>query len=323
MIVPKRFVLLALFVVAACRSGPSNEIGGTGSLELVEVDVSPLVPARVTTVWRQEGERVQAGDTLLTLMQSALPSDIAGRRAGVTVAEAQLRDLLAGARPAQVAQAAANTQAAEAEATRAAQDLERLAPLAAKGNISQQQLDAARAAARAAASRRDAARDAERLIREGSRPETIAAARAGVAAAKAALQGGQQTARDLVLTAPIAGMVLSRHVEPGEVLAPGASGMTLGDITRPYVRIYVDQQVFPLIHIGDTATVLLDAFPDRPFRGTVTALSDHAEFTPRVALTRDERADLMFGVKVQLFDSSATLKAGLPVTVRIAPRASK
>jgi HlyD family secretion protein len=322
-ILPKGFGLLTLVVVAACRSEPSIEIGGTGSLELVEVDVAPMIPARVTSVCCQEGERVKAGDTLMTLTQPAMPADIAAKQANVTAAEAQLRDLVAGPRPAQISQAAANTQATEAEATRAAQDLERLTPLAAKGDISQQQLDAARSAARTTASRRDAARDSERLVREGTRPETIAAARAAVAAAKAVLQGGQQTARDLVLTAPIAGAVLSRHVEPGEVLGPGASGMTIGDIVRPYVRIYVDQQVFPLIHVGDTAIVVLDAFPDRRFLGTVTALSDHAEFTPRVALTRDERADLMFGVKVQLFDSSETLKAGLSVTVHIAPRAVK
>ncbi|MEP6493451.1 MAG: efflux RND transporter periplasmic adaptor subunit [bacterium] len=319
----KRCSLLALVIAAVCRSTPSTDIGGTGSLELVEVDVAPLVPARVTAVWRQEGDRVNVGDTLITLMQSALPSDIAARRAAMAQAESQLRDLLAGARPAEIAQAEANTRAAEAEATRTAQDLERLTPLAAKSDISQQQFDAAKAAARGAASRRDAVHEAERVVRQGARPEQVAGARAAVATAKAVLAGEQQTAHDLVLTAPVAGTVLSRHVEPGEVLGPGASGMTIGDVRRPYVRIYVDQTVFPRIHVGDWADVILDAFPNRPFRGTVVALSDRAEFTPRVALTRDERADLMFGVKVQLVDSSSTLKAGLPVTVRIAPRPTK
>ena len=93
-----------------------------------------MVPARVTTVRRQEGEHVKAGDTLITLTQPALPSDIEGKQAGVSAAEARLRDLLAGPRASQVSQADANARAAEAEATRAAQDLERLTPLAAKGD---------------------------------------------------------------------------------------------------------------------------------------------------------------------------------------------
>ncbi len=318
-----RSALIAAALAAACRTEPYAGIEATGSLELVEVDVSPMVPARVTRVWHDEGDRVRVGDTLLTLTQATLPSEIGGRRASVSEATARLKDLLAGPRPAEVGQAEANVRTAEADATKAAKDLERLTPLAASGTISQQQLDAVRAAARTSSSRVDAARDQLRLVREGARPDEIAAARAAVATAQQALAGAQASARDLVLTAPVAGSVLSRHVEPGEVLAPGVSGLTIGRITRPYVRIYVNEFALPQIHIGDTALVYLDALPGQPFRGTVVSMNDRAEFTPRVALTRDERADLMFGVKVQLGDSSATLKAGLPVTVRIPPGRAK
>jgi HlyD family secretion protein len=313
------FPLLAVVLIAACRSAPSNAIQGTGTLELTEVDVSPLIPARVTKVYRQEGDRIRVGDTLITLTQPALPSDIAAQRSAVATTEAQLRDLQAGPRPAEVDQAEAALRAAEAEAQRTAEDLARIAPLAGHGTVSQQQGDAARAAARSAASRRDEAREQLRLVREGARPQTIAAARAQVGSAKASLSGIERTARDLILTASVSGTVLSRHVEPGEVLSPGVSGMTIGDETRPYVRIYLNQVAFPQVHIGDSASVVLDAMPDHPFKGTVVALADRAEFTPRVALTRDERADLMFGVKVQLVDPTTTLKAGLPVTVTILP----
>jgi len=312
--------LLAFVLIAACRtSAKSSAIQGTGTLELTEVDVSPLVVARVTKVFRQEGDRVRVGDQLMTLRQSALPSDIAARQAAADAAEAELRDLIAGPRASEIDAAEAAVRAAEAEALRTANDLERIAPLAGKGTVSKQEGDAARAAAHAAASRRDEAREQLRLVRAGSRPQAIAAARAQVASAKASVAGLQQTARDLTLTASVSGTVLSRHVEPGEVLSPGISGMTLGDETRPYVRIYVDQVAFPQIHLGDSASVVLDAMPDHPFRGTVVALAEKAEFTPRVALTRDERADLMFGVKVQVEDPTTTLKAGLPVTVTILP----
>ncbi len=320
----RRVAGAVLIALAACqRSAPSGVIEASGSLELVEVDVSPLVPARVTRVWRKEGDRVAAGDTLLSLAQSTLPGDIAAQQANVTAAIAQLRDLEAGPRQSQVAQADANVRAAEAEALKAAQDLDRLTPLAAKGDVSQQQLDAAKALQKSTADRRDAAREAARLVREGARPQEIAAARARVDAARAQLAAAQQTARDLVLTSPIAGSVLSRNAEPGEMLAPGTLGMTVGDLSRPYVRIYVNETVFPSIRVGDVATVILDAFPDRSFRGQVVSVSDRAEFTPRVALTKDERADLMFGVKIQLTDSANVLKAGLPVTVRLVPHAAK
>ena len=315
--------LFALAFLVACSSGGSNVIEATGTLELVEVDVSPQVMARVTKVLRDEGDRIRVGETLMTLTQSALPSEIVAKRAAVRVAEAHLRDLLAGPRESEIEAADAAVRAAEAEATRTAQDLERLIPLAGHGTVSQQQADAARAAAHEAANRLAEARERARLVRQGARPQEIAGARAEVAAARATLAGVEQTARDLTLRSTIDGTVLSRHVEPGEVLSPGVSGMTLGDVTRPYVWIYVDQVTLPQIRVGDTATVLLDALPDQPFKGTVVALADRAEFTPRVALTKDERADLMFGVKVEVYDPSRTLKAGLPVTVRIVPGATR
>jgi HlyD family secretion protein len=318
-----RLSVVSLIFAAACGARASSSSEATGTLELTDVDVAPLLPARVTKVWRDEGDRVRAGDTLLTLTQSTLSSNIAGQQAAVQAAEAQLRDLLAGPRPSEIARAESELAAAQAEASRAEEDLKRVTPLAERGVTSKQQLDAARAAARSTASRRDALRDAVRRLKEGARPDQIAAARASVAAARAALSGVQQTATDLVLVAPIAGTVLSRNAEPGEVLAAGAPAMTIADPGRPYVRIYVDQVKFPSIRVGDTVGVFLDAYPDRRFRGLVSAVNNRAEFTPRVALTRDERADLMYGVKVQLVDTSSMLKAGLPVTVRLPRPAGK
>ena len=56
--------------------------------------------------------------------------------------------------------------------------------------------------------------------------------------------------------------------------------------------------------------------PKREFAGRVIAIDDHAQFTPRVALTETERADLVFGVKVEFQDSTGILKPGLAATVR-------
>jgi HlyD family secretion protein len=310
-------IALALLAVA-CRSSESrNTIEGTGTVEIVEVDVSPLTPGRVTRVLVDEGSAVRPGDTLAVLTQSTLGPDIEGRRARVAAAEASLRDLTAGARGAELERAAAELRAAEADAVRTERDLARLTPLAERQDVSQQQLDAARAAARTAAARRDAAAQALRLLQQGTRTERVRAARAEVEAARAALGAAEASARDLVLLAPIAGTVMGRHVEPGEILGAGEPALTVGDVRRPWVRIYVSPAALARVRVGARATATLDAFPDRPFAGRVASVNDRAEFTPRVALTEEERADLLFGVKVDLDDSSGMLKAGLPVTVRI------
>ena len=308
-------VRLLAVLLLACGRPDADAVRATGTLEIVEIDVAPMVPARVLDVRVAEGATVRAGDTLAVLTQSTLSADIEGRRARLAAALAQLRDLETGARPAEIQRAEAELRAAEAEAARAAADLARLTPLAENGSISAQQLDAARTAARTAASRRDAAQEALRLLREGSRPARIQAARAEVGNARAVLAAAERTAADLVLTAPVSGVVTSRQAEPGEVLGAGQSALTIGETARPWVRVFVNQQALPGIRVGQSATGVLDGLPDRPFAGRVVSINERAEFTPRVALTEEERADLLFGVKVEFDDPSGALKAGLPITV--------
>jgi len=307
---------IALLLATACRHGDSSHIEGTGTVEVVETDVSPLVPARVIRVWVDEGHAVRQGDTLVALTQSTTSSDIESRQARLAAAVAQEKEAVAGPRSAEVQEARAQLASAEAEAARTAHDVDRLTPLASSGTVSAQQLDAARGSAAVAAGRRDAARQVLQLLMEGTRPERIAAARAEVAAARAALVGVQSTARDLLLLAPVDGVVLSRHVEPGEMLGAGAAALTIGDLARPWVRVFLEQGAVATIRLGDSAVARLDGRPDQPFHGRVVAINPKAEFTPRIALTERERADLLFGVKVALSDTTRALKPGLPVTVR-------
>jgi HlyD family secretion protein len=74
--------------------------------------------------------------------------------------------------------------------------------------------------------------------------------------------------------------------------------------------------------VGDSVTAVLDNYPDRPFRGVIASIATRAEYTPRVALTEAERADLLFAVRVEFRDTTEFLKAGLPVTVRFRAAAS-
>jgi HlyD family secretion protein len=315
----RRLAASVALLALSCRGEENERVEGTGTLEVVEVDVAPMTPARVLRVWREEGDTVRAGDTLVSLTQSTARADVDARRARLAAAEAQLRDLLAGARPAEIARAEADLRAAESEAARAAQDLSRVTALAQTGTVSNQQLDAAKNAAALTAARRDAARDALRLLSEGTRPDRVTSARAEVLNARAALAAAEQTASDLVLLAPVGGTVLLRNSEPGEVLGAGVPAMTIGELTRPYVRIYVNQRALARVRLHAPAEGVLDGLPAHPFTGEVVAINSKAEFTPRVALTEEERADLLFGVKVAFRDTTGALKPGLPITVRITP----
>jgi HlyD family secretion protein len=80
--------------------------------------------------------------------------------------------------------------------------------------------------------------------------------------------------------------------------------------------VYVGPELLTRLSVGQKVRATIDGVEGIEFSGTIEQLSPRAEFTPRVALTEKERADLLFAVKVALEDSSGRLKAGLPVRVR-------
>lgn len=305
----------SLLPVLACnrKEGPPEAVG---TLEMVEVGVGPLQPSRAARILVNEGDAVHAGDTLAVFVLPTLAASEDQALARANAARQSERELNAGPRPAEVARAEAELQAAQADVDRTSADLARLEPLGAQGNISRTQLDAARAAARTAASRRDAARSALQLVREGPRPERRAAAAQEARSAEAAAAVIRATAKDLVLISPIDGIVTNRLAEPGEVLAAGQNAVMLGQPTKPWARIFVSQQALLHIKTGDTLSARIDG-DSIQYRGRVSAIASRAEYTPRVALTDQERADLLFAVKLEFVDTSGRLKAGLPITVTL------
>lgn len=309
--------VLLVVGLAACATDGTDGVTAHGTVEVDEIALAPLVTARVVSVAVDRGDAVETGDTVAILSQATLPAAEAAAGARIAGAEAALRDLRAGARAAEVRRAEADLEAAEAELERAARDAERVRALAEAGAASRQQLDHAVAAAAVARGRREAVAATLRLLHEGPRPGDVREAEAVVSEARAGLAGVAATSDELVLVSPIAGRVLGRYADPGEVLAAGIPAMAIGQTARPWVRVYLSAAALAAVRIGQPAAVMLDGAPDRTFAGRVAAVSPEAEFTPRVALTEDERADLLFGVEIAISDTTGVVKPGLTATVMI------
>jgi HlyD family secretion protein len=310
-----RCLSLLLLLGAACSRNASEFYDARGTVEVPEVDLGAMSAARVIAVRVDEGARVEAGDTIALLSQVDLGPTLAAQGARIAGATANLRDLEAGARPEEVRRAEAEVAAATAELDRATKELARMRDLASRDVVSKQTLDNAVTAERVARARMSAAEEALRLLRAGARPQQIVAGRAELASARAALAQVEARAADLVLVAPVAGIVLSRNAEPGEALGPNVPVVTIGETARPYVRVFVPQSRVTSLAVGSPAQVVTE--DGRTMPGRVVAINPKAEFTPRVALSEQERADLMFGVKVEFTDAAAAPHPGLWVTVRL------
>lgn len=305
---------LALLLLSACHKG-SIERTFPGTLELNESDAAPLIGGRILAIRVDEGDTVHLGDTIAVLTQANLPAQVEQRRAILAASRARLADLQRGARSAEIDRAAAELAAAESEADRTGKELLRAEKLAASRIIPEQDLDRARTAAESAARRRDAARASLELMREGSRQDLIRAAAADVQSAEAQLSGANADFRELAVLAASPGVILGRHADPGEVVAAGTPLVTIGDVNHRWVRVYLPAQLLATLPVGAPAEIVTLSVGVPRLKGRLGAVNPKAEFTPRAALTEEERADLLFAARVELDHPPATLRPGMPVTV--------
>jgi HlyD family secretion protein len=127
--------------------------------------------------------------------------------------------------------------------------------------------------------------------------------------------GSRSTDGREMVHSPIAGIVLNRSVEPGEIVAAGTPLITVIDPNDLTLTVYVPEDRYGLIKLGQTYPVTVDSFPDESFTGTVTHIADQAEFTPRNVQTADSRKNTVFAIKLNLPPSDGKLKPGMPADV--------
>ena len=119
----------------------------------------------------------------------------------------------------------------------------------------------------------------------------------------------------LVITAPVDGVILARNIEPGEVVLSGATALTLGQLDQLIITVYIPENRYGEIKLGDQASVSADSFPGQVFNATVTRIADQAEFTPRNVQTAEGRQTTVFAVELSVDNPSGLLKPGMPADV--------
>jgi HlyD family secretion protein len=143
----------------------------------------------------------------------------------------------------------------------------------------------------------------------------VSQAQAAIDQAQAALDLLNIQMDKLTITAPLSGVLLARNIEPGEVVQAGASALTLGDLENLTITVYVPENRYGDIHLGDKAQVHVDSFPSQDFNATVTRIADKAEFTPRNVQTMEGRSTTVYAIQLAVQDPEGLLKPGMPADV--------
>jgi len=115
-----------------------------------------------------------------------------------------------------------------------------------------------------------------------------------------------------VITSPTGGVVLSNPVNAGEVVAAGATVLEVGDLDQVTLDVYISENQYGQLKLGQSASVKVDSFPTKTYEGKVTYISDQAEFTPRTVQTVDSRSTTVYKVEITIPNPNHDLKSGMP-----------
>jgi len=288
-------------------------------------------------------------ESALKWQRETMQADLEVRGADLSAAQSQLLQLKNGARPQEIQQANAAEAAAQAQYDQAKKDWDRAQTLYKNDDISTSQYDQFRTRFESTQANLKQAREYASLVSTGPRSETIEAASAQVERAKGSLKMGQANAietirreqdvearrgdierakaqiqqidsqlADTIATSPIDGVVLVKAADVGEVLAPGTSVVTIGDIDHPWLRGYIREQDLNRVKLGAKAQVSVDSgHGKKSYNGHVSFVSSEAEFTPKQIQTSEERVKLVYRVKIEIDNANHELKSNMPADAEI------
>jgi HlyD family secretion protein len=329
-------LVLGLFA-AGCNRAPQPD--AYGNVEAIEVVVSSEVSGQLTTFPVEEGQVLETGQTVgtvdptqLTLQrgQAAAQRDTAVSRVSevdhqVLVLTAQ-RDAMQAQRDAAIAQRGA----LQAQLEIARRSHERMRRLFEQQAATAQQLDQAERDDRVL---QDQIKAQDEQIEAQARQVAaqtaqIAAtqqqqwtAKTQIVAADAQVAQIEDRIRKSTITNPSAGTVLVTYAEPGELVQPGRPLYRIADLGTVDVRAYVTEPQLASVKLGRQVRVNVDIGDEQrlALTGTVSWVSTQAEFTPTPIQTRDERASLVYAVKIRVANQDGVLKIGMPVDVEFLP----
>lgn len=329
--------------VAAVPVDEGQSIKQGQVLARLEPEVFASAVAQAEAALTQARANLNALEATLSLKQAMLPAEVSRAEAAVQAVEYQYRELSEGYRPQEVAKARLAVADAQAALEKARNDKRRADKLFEENVIPKSNKDTQDLLYENAMHQYQVTLENLKLAEEGFRKESVAASeakvaesraalllarsnliqidvaereveagRARVAAAEAALEAARIQLSYAELKAPFDGILTSRNVEPGEVVSLGREVLSVADLSRVELKIFVDETEIGGVKPGQPVSVRIDTFPDKRFKGRVSYISPESEFTPKIIQTHKERVKLVYLVKVALDNPKFELKPGMP-----------
>jgi HlyD family secretion protein len=280
-----------------------------------KINVNSKVTGRVAWIGVEKGDKVKEGQVVVRLEDQEFRALYEQARGGYESAKARLAEMEHGSRPEEVQQAEHNLSEARATAANDKTTLDRTRDLFSQGVVSKQALDDSNARYDASQQRVNSLAQSFQMSKIGPRSEQIQRVRADVVQAQGQMDYAKSQLDATIIRAPVSGTILERTAEKGELVtaqfASGAEGgprgsvVALADLDDIQVELDIAQDDFAKLGPKQEATVILDAFKDRSYKGAIAEISPEAN-----------RQKATVQVKVQITNPDAYLRPEMNATVQ-------
>ena len=317
------FVGVGIFVYFGQKNNRTKDLFYSGTIETTQAKLSFQVPGRVVKVNVQEGQSVKKDQIIAQLDRIEYEARYDQARANLSRAKKSKQqletvlDINKKTLPAEVDRAEANVKTATDNLKDAEKNYQRFEELFEKGVVSEKERDSMKLNFEVAQSKLAEAESSLKLA-QGNLGR-IDAAKQDVEVAVPQIDATKATAKQAsiqldytLLRSPMNGVVTSRNIEPGETVTPGREIITIADLSRVDLKIYVDETQIGKVKPNQEAEVTVDTFPGKVYNGVVSFVSPEGEFTPKIIQTKKERVKLVYLVKISIVNPNFELKSGMP-----------
>lgn len=317
------FVAVGFLVYFGQKKNHEKELYYSGTIETTQSNLSFQAPGRVIKVMVQEGQKVEKDQVIAELDRAEFESRFAQAEANLERSQKtkqQLETVLnvnQKTLPSEVARAKAGVQSAKDTFKNAEKNYRRFEDLFGKGVVSEKERDTLKlqydvAQSRLAESQSVLKLAEGNLTRIDAVKQDIEVAAAQINAVQASLNQASIQLDYAQLKSPMKGIVSSRNIEPGETVNSGREVITISDLSRVDLKIFVDETEIGKVKQGQKVDVKVDTFPGKTYTGYVSFISPEGEFTPKIIQTKKERVKLVYLVKVSIDNPDLELKDGMP-----------
>jgi HlyD family secretion protein len=318
-------IIAALLVLTGAGWLTYRQLAGTrpeklilhGNVDIRQVNLGFRVSGRLQEMKFEEGDVVQAGDVIALLDDGPYQDQVRLAEAQVAQAQAGYTKMVNGFRREEIDQARAQLAQAKANYENALRTFDREDKLLQTHVISQSDYDAATSSRDSLKAMVQSAQANLDLELAGNRKEDIDNAKAQLDNAQANLDNAKRNLADCQLRASVDGVVITRAVEPGTIVATSTVVYSVCETSPVWIRTYVDERDLGRIYPGMKALVYNDTYPNHPYAAQVGFISPVAEFTPKNVETRELRTDLVYRLRVILEKPDRYVRQGMPVTVQL------